>query len=223
MHMLQDGSQALQAHASVYTWRRQVIQAAVSLHVELHEHVVPDFNEAVTVFTGAAGWAAGDVLAMVIKNLAARPARAGVSHHPEVVRRVFFALVVANAHNAVGGQANLVVPDVVGLLVVNVDGGQQLFRRQFVDFGQQFPTPQQRIAFEVIAKAPVAQHFKERMVPRGVAHVFQVVVFAARPQAGLDAGSPHVAAFVGTQKHVLELHHARVGKHQRRIITRHQR
>ena len=39
------------------------------LGVELHEHVVPDLNEAVAVFPWAAGWPAGDVIAMVIKNL----------------------------------------------------------------------------------------------------------------------------------------------------------
>ena len=101
VHMLQDGGQALQAHAGVHAGGRQFVQAAVGLHVELHEHVVPDFNKAVAVFAGAAGWAAGDVVAVVVKNLATRAAGASVSHHPEVVRLVLFgALFVANADHA---------------------------------------------------------------------------------------------------------------------------
>ena len=56
-----------------------------------------------------------------------------------------------------------------------------------------------------------------------VAHVFQVVVLATRAQAGLDRGGTHVGALVGAQKNVLELHHARVGEHQGRVIAGHQR
>ena len=85
VHMLQDGSQALQAHAGVHAGGGQFDQAAVGLHVELHEHVVPDLNEAVAVFVRTAGWAARDVRAMVVKNFGARAAGACVSHHPEVV------------------------------------------------------------------------------------------------------------------------------------------
>ena len=85
VHMLQDGGQALQAHAGVHAGRGQFDQAAVGLHVELHEHVVPDLNESVAIFAWTAGWAARDVRAMVVKNFGARAAGAGVSHHPEVV------------------------------------------------------------------------------------------------------------------------------------------
>ena len=85
VHMLQDGGQSLQAHAGVHAGRGQFDQAAVGLHVELHEHVVPDLNEAVAIFAWTAGWAARDVRAVVVKNLGARTAGAGVGHHPEVV------------------------------------------------------------------------------------------------------------------------------------------
>ena len=68
VHVLQNGGQALQAHAGVNTRCRQFVQRSVGLHVELHEHVVPDFDEAVAVFTGAARRAARNVVAMVIKN-----------------------------------------------------------------------------------------------------------------------------------------------------------
>ena len=85
VHMLQDGGQALQAHAGVHARRWQFVQTAVRLHIELHEHMVPDFNETVAVFVRAAGRAAGNVRAVVVKNLGARAARAGVGHHPKIV------------------------------------------------------------------------------------------------------------------------------------------
>ena len=143
VYVLQDGRQALQAHAGVHAGRGQFDQAAVGLHVELHEHVVPDLNEAVAVFLGASGRAAGDVGAVVVKNLGAGAAGTGVGHHPKVVGGVFFALVVTDAHDAVYGQADLFVPDVIGLVVVDVDRDQQALGRQFIDLGQQLPTPVQ--------------------------------------------------------------------------------
>ena len=61
------------------------MQAAVGLHIELHEHMVPDFNETVAVFVRAAGRAAGNVRPVVVKNFRARTARASVGHHPKIV------------------------------------------------------------------------------------------------------------------------------------------
>ena len=52
VHVLQDRGQALQAHAGVHAGRGQRLHAAVRLHVELHEHVVPDLDVAVAVLVG---------------------------------------------------------------------------------------------------------------------------------------------------------------------------
>ena len=67
--------------------------------------------------------------AMVIKNLAARTARAGVGHHPKVVAFVAPAFVVADADDAVCGQADFFGPNIVGLVVLLVDGSEQAFFR----------------------------------------------------------------------------------------------
>ena len=223
VHVLQDGGQALQAHAGVHAGRGQRGDAAVLVHLELHEHVVPDLDEAIAVFVGRSGRPAGDVRAVVIEDLAARPAGAGVGHHPEVVALVLAALVVADADHPLGRQADHLGPDVIGLVVLVVDGGQQALGRQAVDLRQQLPAPFDRLALEVVTKRPVAQHLEEGVVARGVAHVFQVVVLAAGAQAGLHRGGAHVGPLVGAQKHVLELHHATVGEHQRRVVAGHQR
>ena len=144
VHVLQDGGQALQAHAGVHAGGGQFVQAAISLHIKLHEHVVPDFNETVAVFTRAAGWAAGNMVAVVIKDLRAWATRAGVSHHPEVIALVFLGtFFVTNTHHALRRQANFLGPDVIGLVIVNVDRGQQLFCGQAVHLGQQLPAPLQ--------------------------------------------------------------------------------
>jgi hypothetical protein len=223
VHVLQDRGQALQAHAGVDAGCGQLLDRAVGLHVELHEHVVPDLDVAVAVFVGAAGRAAGDLGAVVVEDFGARAAGARVGHHPEVVGHVAAALVVADAHDALGRQADFLGPDVVGLVVLDVDGGPELLGRQLVDLGQQLEGPLERLALEVVAEAPVAQHLEEGVVAGGVAHVLEVVVLAAGAQARLDRGGAHVGTLVFAEEHVLELDHARVGEHQRRVVARHQR
>ena len=221
--MLHDGGQALQPHAGIHAGRGQGLDGAIGLHVELHEHVVPDFNVAVAIRIGAAGGAARHVFAVVVEDFRARTARAGVGHHPKVVGLVLATLVVANAHHALGRQADDFCPDVIRLVVVDIDGGPKLVGWQLVDLGEQLPRPHQCIVLEIVTKAPVAQHFKKGVVARGVAHVFQVVVLAARTQTGLYGGGAHVRALVRAQKHVLELHHAGIGEHQRGVVARYQR
>ena len=100
VHMLQYGGDALEAHSGVDAGRRQRQQGAVGLPVELHEYIVPDLDEAVTVFIRRTGRTAGDMVAMIEKNLGAGPAGAGIGHLPEVIRRKRRALVVTDADDA---------------------------------------------------------------------------------------------------------------------------
>ena len=53
--------------------------------VELHEHVVPDFDETVAVFIWTAGRASPNMFAVVVEYFSTRTARTGVAHHPEIV------------------------------------------------------------------------------------------------------------------------------------------
>ena len=59
---------------------------------------------------------------------------------------------------------------------------------EFPDFGDQFPGPFDGFSFEIIAKAPVAEHFEEGVVIGIEADVFEVVVFAAGADALLRVG-----------------------------------
>ena len=222
MDMLEHRGQAFQTHAGVHARRRQRYERAVRLAIELHEDVVPDLDVAVPVLVRGARGTAGDVLAVVVEDLGARTAGAGIGHLPEIVRCIGRALVVADAHDALRRQADHVVPEVVGLVVGVVDRDQQALLGKLPDLGQQLPRPGDGLLLEVVAEGPVAQHLEERVVAGGIPHRIQVVVLAAGPQAALDIGRTHVAALLRPQEHVLELHHAGVGEQQGGIVAGHQ-
>ena len=211
--MLKNGGQALQAHAGVHARRGQILQRAVGLHIELHEHMVPDLYVAVAVLLGRARRATGNLGAVVIKDFRAGAAGAGVGHHPEVVAGVLGALVVADAHHALGRQANVVCPDVVGLVVIDVDRGPELVGRQLVHLGQQLPAPLQAVALEVIAKTPVAQHFEHRQV-RSVAHFVDV----SSANTLLSIGQTLSRRMLFAQEIGHERVHARCREQHRRVV-----
>jgi hypothetical protein len=223
VHLLQHRGQPLQPHAGVHARLGQAVQHAVFGAVELHEDVVPDLDVAVAVLVWRPRRTARHLRAVVVEDLRARTTRPGVAHHPEVVGHVAPALVVADAHDALGRQADVLDPDVVGLVVLGVDGGPELVGRQPEVPGQQLPGVADRILLEVVAEAEVAQHLEEGVVARGVAHVFQVVVLAAGADALLARRRARVGPLVEAQEDVLELVHAGVGEQQRRVVARHHR
>ena len=218
--MLQHCRDALQAHTGIHRWLGQRVQRTLVVTVELHEHQIPDFDITVAVGLRRTRWAARDFGTMVEKNLAARTAGTGVGHLPEVIRAA--AGFVADAHDALYRHADLPGPDIVGFVVGLIHRHPQFVLRQTVDAGEQLPGKVDRVLLEVIAEAEVAQHLEKRVVPRGVANVFQIVMLAARTHATLRSRRTHVVALVLAEKHILELHHARVGEQQRRVVARHQ-
>src|SRR5262249_19564556 len=119
VHALQQRRYAFHAHAGVDVLARQLAQdREVGLArtvggpaFVLHEHEVPELHVAVLVDRRAALDAV--VRAAVVVELAARPARPGDPHRPEVV-------VHTLAYDALERQPDLAVPDVDGLVVVEV-------------------------------------------------------------------------------------------------------
>ena len=81
---------------------------------------------------------------------------------------------------------------------------------EFVD--QQVPGKLDRVFFEIITERKIAEHFKERLMPSGLSHFVEVIVFTAGAQTLLRRASAHVIALLQTEKHILELIHARVGE-----------
>ena len=104
-----------------------------------------------------------------------------------------------------------------------VNRGQQT---RFVDpeiAGQQFPGKGDRVGFEIITETEITQHFEKRVVARGIADIVQIIMLATGAHAFLAGGGAAVIACFDPCEQVLELHHARIGEHQCRVIARHKR
>ena len=161
------------------------------------------------------------MLATVVVELAARPARTRVGHAPEVV--VVALVSVAPTRHARLRHADLVAPDVPRLVVVRIRGDADALERDLVDLSQQLDRPLDRFALEVVAEAPIAEHLEEGVVARRTADLLEVIVFAGHAQAALHVHGARVRPFVDAGQHVLERDHARVHEEQRLVAGRDQR
>ena len=213
---LQQRADPLQPHAGVDRLHLQGDQTPIGELLILHEHIVPDLDEPVAILLGAAGRAAPDAGAVVIENLGARATGASRPHAPEVVVR-------GDADDPLFGQARDFAPIARSLIVGVIDGDRQLVFRQTEILGQQLPSKGNSLFLEIVAKGKIPQHFKESVVTRGIADIVQIIVLAARAHAFLGGCGALVVAGFHAGETVLKLHHARVGKHQRRVVARHQR
>ena len=184
--------------------------------LELHEHQVPDLDEPVAIFVGRTGRPAGDRWSMVVEDLRTRPARSGIAHPPEIVR-------AGDPDDPVIAETGHLAPDPHRLVVFRVYGHHQAVLGEGKILGDQLPGIRDRLLLEVVAKTEIPQHLEKRVMPRGVADIVEVVVLAAGAHAFLRRRGTHVVPLLLAGEHVLELHHARVGEHQRGIIARHQR
>ena len=214
VHALADAGEALQSHAGVDVLLGQLGVVAVAVGVELGEDVVPDLDVAVAVAAdGAGGLAAAVFLAAVVVYLGAGAAGAGAVL-PEVV-------LLAEAVDALRGDAYLVAPDVERLVVVNIDGGIEPVRVDAdpVRAGEELPAPGDGLVLEVVAEGEVAEHFKVGAVTGGLADVLDVAGADAL-LAGADAaaGRGLLAGEVG-----LHRGHAGVYEQQRGVVLRDER
>ena len=80
-----------------------------------------------------------------------------------------------------------------------------------------------RVRLEIIAEGKIPEHFKKRVVTRRITNIFQIIMLAARPHRLLRRSGAFVGPRFRAGKDVLELHHARIDEHQRRVVARHQR
>ena len=216
LHALHDGGHAFQAHAGVDLRLGQRALGPVLEPLELHEDEVPELQEPVAVLIGTARGPAGQLRALVDKDLGARTAGTGVAHRPEVVRR-------RDADDAVVGEAGDLLPEVRRLVVGMEDRDEQLVLRQPELLGDQGPGGFDRAFLEIIAEGEIPQHLEEGVVAGGVADIVQVVMLAAGAHAFLARRRGLVRTGFEPGEDILERHHAGVDEHQRRIVLRHQR
>ena len=115
------------------------VRRAVGRLVVLHEHQVPELHEPVAVRVVQRAAVGAERRAAVDVDLAARPARTGVAHLPEVV-------LVAEALDALHRHADRVVPDRLGLVVAVVDGDPHPVAVEPEHLGDELPAPRDDLA-----------------------------------------------------------------------------
>jgi len=213
---LQHRRDPLQPHAGVDRRVGQLGDLDVVFLQELHEDEVPDLGEPVAILIGASGRPAGDMVAMIVKDFRAGPARAVGAHRPEIV-------LGRNADDALVRKARDLLPQIPGLVVGMIDGGGQPAGVEAPFPGQQIPGEQDRPFLEIIAEREIAEHFEEGVVARGIADIVEVVMLAAGADAFLRRGGGDIGPRLEAGEHVLERHHAGVDEHQGRIVLRHER
>ena len=161
---LQHRRDALQPHAGVDRRPGQLTDLDVILLQILHEDEVPDLDEAITVLLRAARRPAPDVIAMIVEDLAARPARPVRAHRPEIV-------LGRDSDDAAFREPGDLLPEVERLIVGVVDGGRQPVRVQPPFSSQQRPRMGDRLLLEIIAERKIAEHLEEGVVPRRITDI----------------------------------------------------
>ena len=129
----------------------------------------------------------------------------GASGSPPVV-------LVAVAVDALRRDADLVVPDAVGLVIVEVDGHVEAIGGEAEELGHQLPGEAYGAFLEVVADAEIAQHFEESQV-LVVAHLIDVGGAKALLAAGESSGGRGLLA----HEERLEGDHSGAGEQQRRV------
>jgi len=153
---------------------------------------------------------------MIVKDFGAGPTGASVTHGPEV-------RLLAHAGQTLRRYTDFFDPDVGGFVVVFEYSDPQPIGVELQRAGDEIPGIADRITFEVVAKGKVAEHLEERVMARRIADVLEIVMLTTGAHAALRGGRARIISPVLAKKDVLELHHARVGEEQRRVVTRHER
>jgi hypothetical protein len=167
VNSLHYASESLKTHTGIDVLLSELGVVALTVVVELGEYVVPDLHESVAVATGlTVGRAAAIFDSAVEIDFGARTAgtRAVL---PEVIS-------LAEANDALCGNADLVVPDVEGFVILLVDRGPEKLCRNFEGYGKEFPSPLDCLLLEVISEGEVTKHFKECAVTCGVTNALKV-------------------------------------------------
>ena len=214
-------AEALEAHSGVDVLCREALQVAVSHAHVLHENYIPYLYDVrvACVDELASAQPRRSLLfrgADVDMNLGTWAAWACVAHFPEVV-------VLVSKHDMV--LRHMLEPGLFGFVVHlrAVFGGALEHCRveqvlvYSVHLGEQFPRPVDGFGLEVVAEAPVAEHFEHGVVICVVADLLEVIVLSADAQALLTVGRPFVRGFAVAEEDVLELVHSGIGEHEGRV------
>ena len=128
-------------------------------------------------------------------------------------------ILFAQADHVVLGDADGLGPDVVGLIVVLIDGDVQLIGGDLQLFGQEFPGPGNDFLLKVILEAEVAQHLKEAAMAGGDADALNIRC----TDALLAGGHAMARRLFLAEEPFLHGGHAAVDQQQAGVVFRHQR
>ena len=215
-HTLQDGRHAFETHAGVDRGLRQVDSLIGAHLLVLHEHQVPEFEEAVTVLVLAARRPALEFGSLIDEDLRTGTTGTGIAHRPEVVR-------CRDSNDPVIAESRHTPPQGGSLFVGGVHRDEKAVAGKPEDSGHQVPGEFDRVVLEVVAEREVAQHLEEGVMTGRETDNVEIVVLAAGAHAFLGRGGAAVGTLLDSGEDVLELHHAGVGEEQRRVVVRHER
>src|SRR5215213_2739252 len=111
-------------------------------------------------------------------NLATWPTRARLTHLPEIVFATEAQDSLARCTGLLPQAFGVFVGRHLGVAFVN--GEPQSLRIEFQNINQQLPGKLDCVFLEIIAKREIAEHLEERVMPRSLSDVIEVIVLAAR-------------------------------------------
>lgn len=156
------------------------------------------------------------MITVVIEDFRTGTARTGIAHRPEVIAG-------RNTNDTVVGETGDLLPEIKSLVVGVIDRHEKAVLVDAELASDQVPGVADCFFLEIITEGEVAEHFKESVVTCRVTDIVEVVVLATGANALLRRRCRGIRAALKTGENVLELHHARIGEHQRRVVTRNQR
>ena len=206
-HLLRDTGETLEAHAGIDALEWEFGAAAIGVLLVLHEDEIPHFEptRAVLRMIWEAVRPAGEVGATIEVNLGAGAARARLRHAPEV--RIVPLVDITPARESIGGNTDLLQPDVGRLVVIFVDRDGEAIGRDPSFNGEELPGPEDCVALEVVAERPGAEHLKEGVVSWRSADLFKVVVLSGDTKAALIVDGAAIRTGLSAAEELFELHH----------------
>mmetsp|Transcript_8153 Transcript_8153/g.17616 ORF Transcript_8153/g.17616 Transcript_8153/m.17616 type:complete len:466 (+) Transcript_8153:1609-3006(+) len=219
IHSLQNGSQTFETHARVDVLCGEGTEAAISLSVELDEHVVPYFD-----YVGKVGVYKGGGIAVayaIVVDFRTRTTGTGGSHLPKVI------LSIERQHPLSGQKLQPNLPCLIiagGVLISTKVRGVQPRLIELKLLRQTLPRHLNGLLLEIIPKGPIPKHLKEGVMVHILPHIVEIVVLASGTDALLGiARALQLAHGEGgvacSQKEGFVLIHACIGEEEGRIIV----
>ena len=209
---LQHRTDSLESHASVDVLRRKGGESSVPIAVILDKHEIPDLHHLgnTGVHHGGRCRAIGSAIDM---DFGTWTAGTGLTHFPEII-------LFAEPEDVCVIDIGHGLPQLFRFVIIPVNSCPESILRDSPDLGQKFPPPSKCYFLVLIAKRPVAQHFKEGVVIGISPHLLEVVMLPADADAFLRIDGAGVGSLPGCEEDILELIHAGVREEKGGVVVR---